>query len=52
MIEWEYTSENIAPSENWHDELRWRGRDGWEAWHMEKDERGWRTIYFKRPVAP
>lgn len=29
--------------------MRWLYEpDGWEAWHIEKDERGWRAIYFKR----
>lgn len=47
-MKWVYESDNVRPGESWFDVLRKRGAAGWEAWHMEKDERGWRTIYFKR----
>ncbi len=45
---WEYTSSKVAPGESWYDVLRSMGREGWEAWHIEKTD-GWREIYFKRP---
>lgn len=50
MVKWEYDSVNVGPGESWYDELRKRGLDGWEAWHIEKAETGWRTLYFKRPI--
>lgn len=50
MTRWEYMSENVAPGESWYGVLRVQGAEGWEAWHIDKDDRGWRTIYFKRPV--
>ena len=49
-MKWEYTSHNVAPGESWYDELRQRGLEGWEAWHIEKSDNGWRTLYFKRPI--
>lgn len=47
---WQYTSDKVAPGESWYDVLRKRGGEGWEAWHIERYESGWREIYFKRPV--
>lgn len=47
---WEYTSDKVAPGESWYDVLRERGKQGWEAWPIEKDGNGWREIYFKRRV--
>lgn len=49
MTKWEYTSVNVGPGESWYDQLRNWGANGWEAWHIEKNEAGWREIYFKRP---
>jgi len=46
---WEYIFDNVAPGETWYDMLRRRGAEGWEAWHIERTENGWRTIHFKRP---
>jgi hypothetical protein len=51
MQQWIYSSKNIAPGESHYDMLRQMGREGWEAWHIEKTENGWREIFFKRPVA-
>lgn len=48
--EWEYTSATVKPGENWYDVLRRFGREGWEAWHIERDASGWREIHFKRPL--
>lgn len=45
---WEYTSENVAPGESWYVVLRRMGDQRWEAWHIEKNDGGWREIYFKR----
>ncbi len=47
--EWDYVSVVVKPGESWYDVLRGHGRNGWEAWHIEKSENGWREIYFKRP---
>lgn len=52
MMVWEYTDVTYAPGdkESCYDILRRMGLDGWEAWHMIEAPRGWRQIYFKRPV--
>ncbi len=47
---WEYMHHNVGPGESWFDELRRRGADGWEAWHIERSDTGWRALYFKRPI--
>lgn len=51
MQKWEYTSEILRPGESHYDNLRQMGRDGWEAWHIEKTHDGWREIFYKRPVS-
>jgi hypothetical protein len=51
-MRWEYQHLNLGPGEDHFGTLRENGERGWEAWHMERDERGWRTIYFKRQVPP
>lgn len=50
MTKWQYTSVNLKPGESWYDALRQYGREGWEAWHIDRNETGWREIYFKRPA--
>lgn len=50
-MKWEYTTVNVGPGESWYDQLRAWGENGWEAWHLEKNESGWREIYFKRPTS-
>jgi hypothetical protein len=44
---WAYQHVNLGPGEDYFQTLRINGELGWEAWHMEKDARGWRTIHFK-----
>lgn len=48
MTYWEYTHINFAPGEDYFESLRTNGQLGWEAWHMEVNERGWRSVFFKR----
>lgn len=48
---WEYQHVNLGPGEDYFQTLRINGDLGWEAWHMEKNDRGWRTIFFKRDHA-
>lgn len=48
MVTWEYQHISLAPDEDHYQTLRLNGLNGWEAWHIERDGRGWRTIYFKR----
>lgn len=50
MTKWEYQSIKLAPGESWYDVLRLNGANGWEAWHMERDDNGWREVYFKREL--
>lgn len=49
MQQWQYTTVNVGPGGERYDELRSWGEQGWEAWHIERNEDGWREIYFKRP---
>ena len=46
---WVYTSVSVQPGESHHDVLRKMGREGWEAWHIEKTHDGWREVFFKKP---
>lgn len=46
---WIYTTEEFAPGESHYDGLRAAGKDGWEAWHIEKKADGWREVYYKQP---
>lgn len=50
MRVWKIHDENIAPGESIRVVLVKRGKDGWEPWHIEKTETGWRTIWFKKPI--
>lgn len=50
MTKWEYQSIKLAPGESCYYVLRLNGANGWEAWHMELDDNGWREVYFKREV--
>lgn len=52
MTKWKHTQATVAPGESWFDVLRKMGAEGWEPWHIEKTENGWRTLYFKRPLEP
>ena len=49
-LKWEYTSEsgNAADRESYYDALRRMGKNGWEAWHMERKPDGWWEIFFNR----
>lgn len=49
MTTWEYNWITVAQGESHYDVLRSNGANGWEAWHIQPDDRGWRVIYFKRP---
>lgn len=49
-MQWKYYYENVAPGESVLDLLTKAGRDGWEMCGLDRDERGWRTVYFKKPV--
>lgn len=48
---WEYQHIDLDPTESHYDCLRANGKNGWEAWHMERNDRGWKTLYFKRRVS-
>lgn len=50
MTVWKHYDENVAPGESLRDVLVKYGREGWEPWHIEASENGWRTVYFKKPV--
>lgn len=50
--QWEYQHLNLEPTESHFDALRENGKRGWEAWHMERSEAGWKVIYFKRRIEP
>ncbi|MEH2474505.1 hypothetical protein V1281_004312 [Nitrobacteraceae bacterium AZCC 2161] len=52
MQAWEYCSEVVKPGGRCFDALETLGPQGWEAWHIENLNDGWREIYFKRPVDP
>ncbi len=48
---WIYDAVTTGPGESWRDVLHSRGREGWEAWHIDVNDMngGYRTIYLKRP---
>lgn len=50
MTRWEYAFRRISPDGSWRAALSEMGLEGWEAWNVETDARGWRVICFKRPI--
>lgn len=49
MTRWETMGQNVAPGESVHREIKPALAEGWEPFAIERDDRGWRTVYFKRP---
>lgn len=50
LPKWEFAKRKISPGLDCDDALLEMGLAGWEPWHIEVKDNGWRTVHFKRPM--